>query len=223
MGVYIRSVPEVSIERTDGRVRIEIPTACSIGDLMALVGGTLAGLCIVIAMAMVGADQAWTRTPQHAMLLDPSALLAAQVPLAGGALLASAIVVGMLGLIIVAPVALEMVLGREIIEIDGASARIGRCLGVLCTRRIVSCAQIESLRDVEPPGTWRRKLLAYRPMWHGRNGRLELVLADGRKLRFATVEPGTNLRLVRAAVRRALEEVPGRDLQGIELPGAWAK
>jgi len=144
------------------------------------------------------------------------------VPLAGGAMLATAIVVAMLGAIAVAPVALEMLLGREIIEIDTASVRIRRCLGVACASRVVACAQIAALREVEPPRSWRRKLLGYRPMWHGRNGTLELELLDGRTVRFATVEPGTNHRLVRGTVRRALEELGERGLE-MELPGAWAK
>jgi hypothetical protein len=60
------------------------------------------------------------------------------------------------------------------------------------------------VRDVEPPRSWRDRLFHYRSMWSGRHGRLELELVNGKRIRFATVDAGTNLRLVRGTVNRVL-------------------
>jgi hypothetical protein len=224
MGLYHRHLPGVSIDTRSTRVRIIVPTTCALGDFFTILGVALAGSGVVLAMVLAGASHAWHESPTSAMSANMAPWLPVHPSLAGGTVLALAIVLLMLGLGTVAPVVGEMLVGCEVIDINEHRVAIRRRIGPWGWKRVIPCERIAALRDVEPPHTWRRRVLTYRPMWHGRNGMLELALDDGRRVRFATVEPGTNHRLVRGTVRRTLEQITQREPEhAIELPLAGVK
>jgi hypothetical protein len=225
MAVYVRHIPEVSIEQSPARTRIVVPTACATSDLMTISGVMLAWVGIVGAMLLASLSNAWHPNASHEFRANIVPLVEAPAHhLAAGAVLALSIVMLVIGLGAIGPIVLEMAMGREIIDLSSKRVTIRRRLGPMRWKRVIPCDEIAAIRDVEPPRTWRRRVLAYRPMWHGRNGTLELWLADGRRVRFATVEPGTNHRLIRGTVRKAMNQVADRDPERpMELLAADAK
>lgn len=200
MAVYTRTVPEVEVHRERGALRVVAPTACAAADfgnfvavsVVVLLGAAIAVGGVLMSQAPGALDEAVRSlddSPWHA-----SALL---IGLAAGWVLALA------GL---AVLPLEMAAGVEMVEIDASRVLIRRNVGPVRWTQVVTMDRIAGVRDVEPPRSWRFKLLSYRPMWRGHHGRLELELRDGGRVRFGTVDAGTNLRLFRGAINRAISE-----------------
>lgn len=207
MAVYVRSIPDVLVTRHPGRVRVVAPTACALPDFVALVA-LLAALAAAVAAGL------WVLAVELAAGLVPSAVALLEEPRFDGstaAVGASATILAILGLWIILWLPLEMLLGKETIDITPDALTITRGAGVVEWELVIPTARIAAWRDVEPPATWRHRLLGYRSMRSGKNGRLELTLADGQRVRLGTVPPGTSLRLLRGAVTRALEDVRTAD------------
>lgn len=202
MALHVGSHPEVVVVREGDRVRVEVPTVASVSDFL-----TLIGLAAVVLAALAAGGAALARL-EWIDVQDLGAAIALMpatpwptVALMGALLLAWVLAAGLF-----LRVPAEMLLGREVVEIDLERVRLTRTIGPIEAEREIPVSRIVALREVEPPGSWRLRLMGYRPMWSGRHGRLELELEGGRRVRFGTIDAGTNLRILRGAVNRALSE-----------------
>jgi hypothetical protein len=203
MAIYVRNVPEVEVRRDARAVRIHVPTLCTIADLAAL-----AVVSLVILAALGAAGVVWVSHggPSIAQAADALASIRS-VDLSQGIKIVAVAVGWLLLCVAFLYIPAEMLAGREIVEVNSQQMVITRQIGFIEWEQTADVDQIRGIRDVEPPKPWHLRLMGYRPMWHGKYGRLEVMLKNGKRIRFGTLDPGTNLRLLRGTVNRELSVV----------------
>lgn len=203
MAIYVRNVPEVEVRRDERAVRIVVPTSCTMSDVLSLCVASLVVLAMLGAVGLV-----WVHHGGPSVTQTADAIAAIKTVDFGHAAKIGAVLIAWL-LVLVAFLYLpaEMLAGREVVEVNRKQLTITRTIAFIEWEQSADVDQIRGIRDVEPPKPWHLRLMGYRPMWHGKYGRLEVELKNGKRVRFGTLDSGTNLRLLRGTVNRALSDV----------------